>query len=272
MLIKTHREDGKFFLMNKQSIEDCQLSWKAKGILSYLMSKPSDWQIHVSDLAKHSTDGESAVRSALAELEVTGYLVRRREHGEDGQFQWICMVYETPVPESARSHPDDRKLSPSSGFPQMDNPQMENHYPTKNDLTKNDDTKNENTVGDSKNESPTSPTQDTLPLSVSDKDTVDAILEEDLLLFEAINQNRKTNRQRASRQRFDTIQQKAKWREATMAAKRLYNGHHNEMLKEWVNLALEKGITSKGNIVAYVAKCAANQVEKAETPIRLYES
>ena len=152
MIIRTHKEDGKFFMMHKHPIESAELSWKAKGILTYLMSKPSDWTIRISDLVKHSADGEGALRNGLAEMERAGYLVKRRENDKNGLFNWVCVVYETPVPPEERSNPDDRKLTqprkksetlPFARNPQMDNPEMENRYPTNNDGTKNNGTNND---------------------------------------------------------------------------------------------------------------------------------
>lgn len=145
-LVRTQKQPGKYFLMHKQPVENDELSWKAKGILAYLMSKPSDWEVRIGDLEKHATDGESALRSGLEELERCGYLVRKREHDPDtGHFQWVHIVHELPTEE--RSNPDARKLQPSGDSPsvenpQMDNPQMDNRDTTKNDSTKNESTKN----------------------------------------------------------------------------------------------------------------------------------
>lgn len=150
MLIRTQKTPGDWFMLHKQPVENDQLSWKAKGLLAYLMSKPSGWEIRMHDLVKHATDGESAVRSGLRELEIGGYLVRRREHDEEtGHFRWISLVYETPAAEEMRSHPDDRKHapSPSGDFPQMDNPLLDNRQSNNNDSTNNESSK-ETTAAD----------------------------------------------------------------------------------------------------------------------------
>ena len=54
-------------------LEDKKLSWKAKGILAYCMSKPENWEIRITDLVNKSSDGESAVRSAIKELQEKKY-------------------------------------------------------------------------------------------------------------------------------------------------------------------------------------------------------
>ena len=149
MLLRTKKTPGNFFQMHKQPIENADLSWKAKGILAYLMSKPPNWEIRMTDLVKHATEGRHAVRSGIKELEEQGYVVRYREHDEEtGHFVWVHFVYETPAPESERSHPEDRKLTPSSENPSMDNPSMDNPSmdnleTNNNDSNNNDSSKNE---------------------------------------------------------------------------------------------------------------------------------
>ena len=181
MIIKSKQyKAGEFYIAPKSTVEDITLSWKAKGLLSYLLSRPPDWQISTSELIKRSTDGEAALRSGLVELERAGYLVRKRENDpQTGFIRWVAIVQDTPLPSDKRSSPDDRKLTeaepssenhqmddqpssenhqmdnqpssenhqmddqPSSENPQVDKPQVENHQGTNNDLTNNDWTENE---------------------------------------------------------------------------------------------------------------------------------
>jgi hypothetical protein len=58
-------------------IWDAALSWKAKGILGYIIGKPEGWKVRVADLVtrSHGLDGDTAVRSALKELRAAGYAV-----------------------------------------------------------------------------------------------------------------------------------------------------------------------------------------------------
>ena len=146
MLIRTHKERGDYFMMHKQPINNQELSWKAKGMLAYLMSKPTNWEIRTADLIKKATDGEDAVRAGLNELETAGYIVRKRENDAQGHIQWVCIVYETPAPEAERTHPKERRKtkvqSPYTENPTMDYPNMENPYPTNNNPTNNNENNN----------------------------------------------------------------------------------------------------------------------------------
>jgi len=132
-IVRVKKDPGDFFLMAKEPVEDSCLSWKAKGMLAYFMSKPNDWQIWVKDLTKRSTDGRDAVLSGLNELIDQGYATReqpRRKDGTLGPVEYI--VYE----------------SPQTGFPYTDKPctdkpLMEKPTHTNNDCTNNNQNKNE---------------------------------------------------------------------------------------------------------------------------------
>lgn len=51
-IIRTNKSTGNFFIASKHYVEDTNLSWKAKGIMSYLFSKPDDWHHVLTSLIK----------------------------------------------------------------------------------------------------------------------------------------------------------------------------------------------------------------------------
>jgi hypothetical protein len=71
------------------------LSFKAKGILTYLLSKPDNWNVYMGQLAKASKDGYEAVCSGVTELMESGY-VFRRPIGGDNPGGWEYFVYDEP--------------------------------------------------------------------------------------------------------------------------------------------------------------------------------
>jgi len=104
MIIRVAKnKDNPYVMMNKTGLNDPRLSFKAKGILAYLLSKPDDWKVMVSELINSSTDGKTAVYSGLKELEENGYLKRVRVYRRDEKTgkkvidHWETVVYETPV-------------------------------------------------------------------------------------------------------------------------------------------------------------------------------
>ena len=85
-------------MIDKRSISNNKLSWKAKGILAYVLSMPDDWVFYVSELEKHSIDGETALRSGLKELEEAGYITKKQTRAKDGKisgYEWI--IHELPT-------------------------------------------------------------------------------------------------------------------------------------------------------------------------------
>ena len=96
-IIRIKKRELPFVQIDKRPVEDIQLSWKAKGLLLYLLSKPNNWKIYLSDLIKRSRDKSVAVYSGLKELEKFGYLERERVRDKKGRFiQLIYTIYEVP--------------------------------------------------------------------------------------------------------------------------------------------------------------------------------
>jgi hypothetical protein len=85
--------------MANYHFRDKSLSWKAKGILSTMLSLPDDWDYSLAGLATLSNDGMSATRAAIKELEKYGYL-QRKPIRKDGKIaDWEYLIYEKPQVE-----------------------------------------------------------------------------------------------------------------------------------------------------------------------------
>lgn len=109
-----------YTVINNTSIRDDRLSWKAKAIHVFMLSKPDDWNFHNEEIAKWAKDGIDSFNSGLKELKKHGYVRKERRQGEDGKFDWVTVVYE--VPQVVEPYPE----KPSMEKPLMDKPSMEN--------------------------------------------------------------------------------------------------------------------------------------------------
>jgi len=149
-IIRTNKRENPYVMIDKCGLNDERLSWKAKGLLAYLLSKPDDWKIYEVDLIKHATDGRDSVRTCLRELEKFGYLSRRQIRGSNGFFGHMeYIIYERPLfldtveKKSADStNPwtgNPLTENPSTGNPLTENPLLLSNDLTNNDLTKDDD-------------------------------------------------------------------------------------------------------------------------------------
>lgn len=113
--VQKNRENP-YVMLDKFSINDSALSWKAKGLLAYLLSKPDDWIVKEHDLVAHATDGRDSVRATIRELEAAGYLARgaRRRDGKGRLFEREYQVFERPSV--------DHSLKRLSDCPTLENP------------------------------------------------------------------------------------------------------------------------------------------------------
>ena len=96
MSILRVEKDGDYTVIANQPITDSALSWGARGLLVYLLSKPDNWTVRMVDLVKQSPAGEHATRKLVKELETAGYLKRHRYQTEAGKFSWETIVHEAP--------------------------------------------------------------------------------------------------------------------------------------------------------------------------------
>ena len=106
-------------------LNDNSLSFRARGLAAYILSKPDDWRIDSAALARAGKDGRTAILSALSELEKAGYLRRHRAQGERGLWASWSTLYETVEDAVDAEGPVPGETQPESGFPTSDNPESE---------------------------------------------------------------------------------------------------------------------------------------------------
>lgn len=94
----TVRKDKNFTVISNDIFKDTRLSFKAKGLLTTMLSCTKNWNYTIEGLSKLSTDGKASIRSALNELEKYGYLERKQLRNEKGAFtDTEYIVYEQPM-------------------------------------------------------------------------------------------------------------------------------------------------------------------------------
>lgn len=95
-VMRVHKT-ANFTVMSNYHFKERNMSLKAKGLLSLMLSLPDDWDYSVAGLTTLSKDGKDGVMTALAELEKFGYLTRTRLVNDKGQFDGIeYNIYESP--------------------------------------------------------------------------------------------------------------------------------------------------------------------------------
>lgn len=106
-LFRVHKTRD-FTIMSNTHFKEREMSLKAKGLLSLMLSLPDDWNYNIKGLCALSKDGKDSVMSALAELEKFGYLTRTREIDNKGRFSGIRYdIFETPQRENPIAEKQD---------------------------------------------------------------------------------------------------------------------------------------------------------------------
>lgn len=129
-LIRGHHSfDDHFTQIPNAWLRDNRLSFKARGILSLIMSHREGWSLSIQSLADQNLEGKDAIRSAIEELEIAGYLTRDQvnEGGRFGESIWMT------------KDPAD--------LPMAENPMTENPTPKKN-IIKEEQVKNTKEAGE----------------------------------------------------------------------------------------------------------------------------
>ena len=132
-----------YTVMSNHHLQDKRLSLKAKGLLSYMLSLPDDWDYSLKGLTVGCKDGLDSVRTAVLELEEHGYVRRQKVRNAKGQIiDYDYQVYESPVEDapavpgkeggpsdpSATKSPKSRMKpcsSPFLDFPNLAEPNLE---------------------------------------------------------------------------------------------------------------------------------------------------
>lgn len=141
MAIIRQKRKERFSIVDNKVIEDERLSFKARGLLIYMLSKPDDWKFYTEELAKRSNkDGISTIKTALNEIEDAGYLTRKQGHKKNGQFtsqDWILTDTSTNSPQVekplADKAPAGKALADNRTLPNTD------FKPNTDHTNKNDD-------------------------------------------------------------------------------------------------------------------------------------
>jgi hypothetical protein len=106
-ILRVKRTKGYTTIPNS-TLCDHRLSFRARGVLAFLLAKPDDWETRTTDLPEHGREGRDAVRTALKELRELGYMDQEREQyrdDESGKWLWrtVTIVRDFPEPENPTS-------------------------------------------------------------------------------------------------------------------------------------------------------------------------
>lgn len=133
-----------YAIMSNYHLRDKNLSYKAKGLLSSMLSLPDNWDYSLNGLCVISKESRDGIRSILKELQEHHYVEIEKVRGDKGYFEYNYLIYEVPHfidLENEQSNPDMEN-------PHLDTPNVEmptqintNIINTKKQIDKDDKTK-----------------------------------------------------------------------------------------------------------------------------------
>jgi hypothetical protein len=91
------------------------ISLKAKGLYTYMQSKPDGWQFSASRIALECKEERGSIEGGLKELDDAGYLKRSKHQNQQGHWEWVHTLSENPM-----------QAFPASDNPAQENPAQEN--------------------------------------------------------------------------------------------------------------------------------------------------
>ena len=152
-VFRVERNTG-YTVMSNHHLRNKELSLKAKGLLSQMLSLPEDWDYTLAGLSYINRESIDAIRTAVWELEKAGYITRRQGRDEKGKMTAIeYTIYEQPQPPAldcpVLENPTADK--PILENPTPDNPTSENPTQLNKDIQKTNLSKKEKSNTDLSN-------------------------------------------------------------------------------------------------------------------------
>ena len=154
-VFRVERNKG-YTVMSNHHLRNKELTLKAKGLLSQMLSLPEDWDYTLAGLSQINRESIDAIRTAVWELEKAGYIKRRQGRDEKGKMTAIeYTIYEQPQPPEDTPPGLDKPIleNPTPGNPILENPTpgkptTENPMQLNKDIQKTDLPKKEKIITD----------------------------------------------------------------------------------------------------------------------------
>ena len=143
-VFRVERNKG-YTVMSNHHLRNRELSLKAKGLLSQMLSLPEDWDYTLAGLSLINKEKIDAIREAIRELEKAGYIVRSRTRDEKGRLRGAdYVIYEQPPTSDLPT-----LENPILDNPTLENPTLENPMQLNKDIQTKDQKKKDGSITDS---------------------------------------------------------------------------------------------------------------------------
>ena len=135
-VFRVERNKG-YTVMSNHHLRNKELTLKAKGLLSQMLSLPEDWDYTLAGLSRINREKIDAIREAVRELERAGYIQRSRERDEKGRLRGAdYIIYEKPPNLDLPTLENPTLDNPTLEKPMQEKPTLENPTQLNKDISK----------------------------------------------------------------------------------------------------------------------------------------
>ena len=131
-----------YTVMSNHHLRNKELTLKAKGLLSQMLSLPENWDYTLAGLSHINKESIDAIRTAIWELEKAGYITRAQGRDEKGKMTAITYtIYEQPISPVPKNPTSDKPIleNPTTDNPTSENPMQLNKDIQNTDLSKKEE-------------------------------------------------------------------------------------------------------------------------------------
>jgi hypothetical protein len=122
-IYRAKRRD-QWVMIDQRAVEDVRLSWAARGLLAYLLSRPDDWKVLVNDLKKRGNLKRDGIYKLLRELRSTGYMTYQHTRDAKGRMRGgiytVSEIPHTALPDTGRPNREPPYTAKALGLPNTD--------------------------------------------------------------------------------------------------------------------------------------------------------
>lgn len=143
-----------YTIMSNHHLQNKNLSLKAKGLLSYMLSLPEDWDYSLAGLEANCKESKTSLRTALNELKENGYLVIEKMYPnqtESKRIEYVYNIFEEPHLELGIHKQDTENQYLDFQDVEFNTQQNTNKQIIEEQIDKDDKTKSSNIFKDNHN-------------------------------------------------------------------------------------------------------------------------
>lgn len=111
-----------YAVLSNRVLRDRRLSFRARGLLVYLLSMPPGWKTSSDRLTRETTEGRDAIRTAIRELQAAGYMTLTKRQDRRGRWhsEWLCTDCGEPCGQDHSPTPEKPVLGFSGALESTD--------------------------------------------------------------------------------------------------------------------------------------------------------